>query len=199
MLAEVNYCATKLRLPIELPITQRDLHKQAVFSPEAIVFAGRLDTGNIPFSFVKSGRLRFITSLRDNRGSNSLKDYIEGLSRIKSNINEADAYRIATNWLAAMDVDLLRLEKEHGLGVAKQQFARSWPEPGQPEKEIPLPLFDVNWGKWSDSSEPVIDIEISGIDGELLKLRQENDLYSRRPARLIKMWTNCLPFQIPSF
>jgi len=32
----------------------------------------------------------------------------------------------------------------------------------------------------------VIDIQISGATGELLKLRQEDDSYSKRPASLIK-------------
>jgi hypothetical protein len=48
---------------------------------------------------------------------------------------------------------------------------------------VALPIFDVIWG---DRRHPVIDIKISGVNGELLELRQEDDSYSRRPADLIR-------------
>jgi hypothetical protein len=38
MLAEINYCAGRLHLPIDLPIKEQDV-KAAVFPPRAIGFA----------------------------------------------------------------------------------------------------------------------------------------------------------------
>jgi hypothetical protein len=138
------------------------------------------------------------------RGTQSLREYQEQLAQIKSTINTNDAYRIATNWLLAMDVDLLRLEKDHPSTI-RQQSLIPWSENekirvdvggnislvGNTNKEIPLPLFNVDWGnggqdKWGHPMGPVVDIMISGINGELLKLRQEDDSYSKRPVSLIK-------------
>lgn len=182
MLAEINFCASRLQLPVNLPIKRQDIRNEMVFAPRRLIFAGRLDTEKYVFSFARSGRLRFITKLDNGRGNQTLREYLEGLSKIKSTINTNDAYRMATNWLAAMDIDLQRLEKEHP-PIVKQQTFTSWPEEGEPSKKIPLPIFDVKWGDWA---RPVIDIQISGATGELLKLRQEDDSYSKRPASLIK-------------
>jgi hypothetical protein len=162
--------------------TGKLFHHYTIVPPRVIGFAGRLDTDKYSFSFAKSGRLRFITKLDNGRGNKTLREYLESLAKTPSTINTNDAYRLATNWLAAMDVDLPRLEKEHPPTVKQQTFT-SWAEEGKPTTEIPLPIFDVKWGDWT---RPVVDIEISGATGELLKLRQEDDSYSKRPASLIK-------------
>lgn len=184
MLAEINICASRLHLPVDLPMKEQDIKAEAVFPPGIIGFAGRIDTEKYSFSFAKSGRLRFITNLNDNRGNLSLREYQEQISHIKSVINTNDAYRIATNWLVAMDVDVQRLEKENS-HMSKQQFFTAWPdnEKNNVEREFTLPFFDVKWGNWT---QPVIDVKISGATGELLKLRQEDDSYSKRPVSLIK-------------
>jgi hypothetical protein len=182
MLWEINYCSERLRLPTDLPVKEQDLRAESVFPPSVIGFAGRLDTSKFSFSFAKSGRLRFITKLDDGRGNQTLHEYLEHLSQVKSTINTNNAYRIATNWLAAMEIDLPRLEKEHPPAVRQQTFV-PWAGFATNNAETPLPIFDVKWGDWA---RPVIDIQISGATGELLKLRQEDDSYSKRPASLIK-------------
>ena len=215
MLAEINFCASRLHLTIDLPIKEQDIKAVAVFPPRVIGFAGRIDTKDYSFSFAKSGRLRFITKLEDGyqsmgiyRGSQVLREYHEHMSKIKSTIDTNDAYRIATNWLVAVDVDVQRLEKAHPSTTRQQSFI-SWPtnENGyggirvDSEGNISpadgninrksLPLFDVYWGngdrdKWGHAMGPAVDIMISGVNGELLKLRQEDDSYSKRPVSLIK-------------
>jgi len=142
MLAEINFCAGRLHLPAGLPIKEQNLRAEAVFPPRIIGFAGRLDTDKYSFSFAKSGRLRFITKLDSGRGNQTMREYLEGLAKTPSIINTNEAYRLATNWLAAMDVDLQRLEKEHP-PIVKQQTFTSWAEDGKPSTEILLPIFDV--------------------------------------------------------
>jgi hypothetical protein len=182
MLAEINFCAGRLNLPDQLPIKESDLRAEAVFAPSVIGFAGRLDTQKYSFSFAKDGRLRFITKLDNGRGNQTLRVYLEGLSKIKSTITTADAYRIATNWCAAVEIDLPRLEKDHP-PIVKQQTFVPWAGSGDTNAEVPLPIFDVKWGDWA---HPVVDVQISGAHGELLKFRQEVTTYSKRPASLIK-------------
>jgi hypothetical protein len=179
MLAEINYCAARLHLPVEVPVRERDIRQEFIPSPSVIGFGGRLDTEKYSFCFAMSGRLRFIVLLDDGRGTLSLREYQESLARKKSKISTQEAYRIATNWLCALDVDVKRLEKGHR-PISTQQFTRSWES--ETNADLALPLFDVVWG---DRLHPLIDIEISGVNGELMKLRQEDDSYSRRPAELI--------------
>ena len=71
-----------------------------------------------------------------------------------------------------MDIDLQRLEKKNQPTIKQETYIGK-----------PLPIIDVKWGAWS---HPVIDVQISGINKGLLKLRQEDDSYSKRPASLIK-------------
>jgi hypothetical protein len=61
MLAEVNHCASRLQLPINLPVKEQDV-RVMVFRPKLPAF-GRMDTADFSFSFGKSGRLIFITRL----------------------------------------------------------------------------------------------------------------------------------------
>jgi hypothetical protein len=186
MVAEINFCASNLHLNQPLPISSENLKAVMIHDPRPLIgFNGRLDTENYSFSFVRSGKLRFITrldapgrqSLGIYRGSQSRVDCIEQLSHMKSIISSNDAYHIATNWLVAMDVDLQKLEAEKSPEV-EQQFLQS---PGR--GLVPVPLFYVRWG---EKVNPTVDIMISGVTGELLNLRQEDDSYSKRPASLIK-------------
>ena len=50
--------------------------------------------------------------------------------------------------------------------------------------EVPVPLFYVEWR--TNRINDAIDVMISGLTGELLNLRQEDDSYSKRPTSLIK-------------
>jgi hypothetical protein len=185
MLAEINFCAPRLHLQEHLPVKYADIRVEKVFDPSILNFAGRIDTENYSFCFVKSGRLRFITKLdapgRQSmgiyRGNESMPACIAQLSQMKSMISSNDAYRLATNWLVAMSVDVRKLEAKAPPQVEQQSL-----EAGN-RGVIPVPLFYVKWGAYED---PAVDVMISGVTGELLNLRQENDAYSRRPALLIK-------------
>jgi hypothetical protein len=190
MLAEINYCASRLRLPIDLPIQKTDIRVARVSNPHVLSrvghrslengFAGAIDTSNYSFNFVKSGRLRYIIRLDSGyqaysttkiQGDLPTHEFLPQLVGIHSTIDTNEAYRIATNWLMAIDVDVQRLEKEQPVTV-KQQSLRDYG---------PLPIFEVSWG-----GHPAIVVWISGDTKDLLRLRQEDDSYSKRPFTLIK-------------
>lgn len=185
MLSEINYCCGRLHLKENLPVTPQTISFCRIFDPTLIGFDGRIDTKEYSFCFVKSGRLRFITKLEGRghqdmglyRGGQTMEDFMQRAATIKSSINTNDACRLATNWLCAVQVDLGRLQSEKTLIVEQQQFNRGI------SGSAPVPIFYVKWG---DPVEPTIDVMISGVSGELLNLRQEDDSYSKRPASLIK-------------
>ena len=191
MLLEVNHCASRLHLPVALPLKEEEV-KVFVFHPRAIGFAGRLDTTNFSFSFAKSGRLRFITRLENGyqalsttklQGDLKTSEFLPQLTAVRSVINTNEAHRLATNWLASIEVDVERLERIHA-PEAKQWLLLD---------RMPLPIFTVDWGKFSGLggpayriSGPAIRVMIAGDTKDLLYLRQEEDSYSKRPAALIK-------------
>lgn len=186
MLAEVNFCSRNLNLSQQLPVTEKDIVAEIIHDPMKLTgFGGRIDTDDYSFCFVGSSRLRFITKLdapsRQSygvyRGQESVAELMDRMMGMKPIINTNDAYRLATNWLISIGVDLQKLESERP-ALVLQQFLES---PGA--GKIPIPLFYVRWGS---KSKPTVDIMISGVSGQLLNLRQEDDSYSKRPISLIK-------------
>ena len=112
-----------------------------------------------------------------------MNNYLEGLTRVPSLIDTNGAYRLATNWLAAIDVDVTRLEREHRSTVTQLKWLL----------RTPTPLFEVTWdngGKRFSNGElsiiPSISVLIAGDTGQLIHLKQEDDSYSKRPAALVK-------------
>jgi hypothetical protein len=182
MIAEINYCAGRLHLSGEYPIRDSMIRNVMVFDPSIIGFAGRVDTDKFSFAFAKSGRLRFIIKRDDGRVDMSVEEYLDKLSQIRSNITESDAYRIATNSLRAIDVDVEWLERDYP-AIVKQERCVIRKTVEAPAGEKLLPIFDIRWGDWS---RPIVDMKISGVSGEVLKLRQEEDRYSERPPVLVR-------------
>jgi hypothetical protein len=193
MMAEVNYSADKLQLKERLPITDGDIIARRATDLGEIGFAGGIDTPEYHFGFVDGGKKRVITKLEDSRygsmglyrGDLSMPDFMEKLSSIKSTIDTNDAYRLATNWLIAIGMDVEKLQTHEPLSV-EQQFTQS-PKRGL----VPAPLFYVKWGDRGNDElghhiGPVVSIMISGINGDLLSLFIENGTYSKRPFVLIK-------------
>jgi len=63
MLLEINYCASRLHLTLDLPVRVEDVNSNFIVHPKVMGFQGRLNTQKYTFVFAKSGRLRFIVEL----------------------------------------------------------------------------------------------------------------------------------------
>jgi hypothetical protein len=184
MLMEINHCASQLQLPVRLPLKESDV-RVAVFPPKVIGFAGRVDTTNFSFSFAKSGRLRFITRLENGyqaysttkaQGDLRTSEFLPQLVSVHSTIDTNGAYKLATNWLAKIDVDVARLQHDNP-AISTQQSLNGYG---------PIPVFYVDWGQFQQRSGPAVRVMIAGDTKDILYLRQEDDSYSRRPTELIK-------------
>ena len=199
MLAEINHSANRLHLPMDLPVKNSDIRAARVSDPRVrsrsehrpteYGFSGFIDTEKYSFSFPAGlfkhpspGKLRYIIRLDSGYQAYSTTktqsdlptlEFLPQLVGIHSTIDTNEAYQIATNWLMAIDVDVQRLEKEQPL-IVEHQSLRDYG---------PLPLFKVSWGK---DEIPAVSVLIAGNTKDLLRLRQEDDSYSRRPFTLIK-------------
>jgi hypothetical protein len=106
---------------------------------------------------------------------------------MKSLISTNEAYQLASNWLAAISVDVAALEKQNPPSV-EQLFlypdAASIDDPPEKrERVVLLPIFHVKWG---DSKRPAIMVSVFGPTKELLGMRQDDDSFSGRPKDLLK-------------
>jgi len=185
-LSEINYCASRLHLPLRLPITERDLRVKLVNEPGSpLGCGGRFDTKDYSFT-VGASRLIFVTKLYEGTGfeavvqpprGEALADYFTRMSRKPSLINTNGAYLLASNWLASISVDVPRLEKEHAAKITHYQFMN----------HLPLPIFEVKWEtKMGGQLVPAVEVLITGDTKEIIHLRQVDSSYSSRPAMLIK-------------
>jgi hypothetical protein len=176
MFAEAQYVSERLGLPVsETEIAAA--RARDIGPPRLIGFAGTVEAGGFVFSFLGSGRLRFLTRVGLFSG--------ESLDRLQKKSPEAPiiatnaAYRLATNWLCAISVDVQRLEREHRPLVRQKWFSPLGTAGTKPKA---FPILDVKWGDWDS---PAISVSILGTTGQLLEIRQEDESFSRRPKELL--------------
>jgi hypothetical protein len=175
MLFEVNHCGERLGLK-GLPVQQEQIRRVYVGQPRLLKCLGCIDTETYSFGFSEAGRLRYITRL-DPFGSDPLPQIQQRLSKIDAGMTTNAAYALATNWLAAVFIDVDALESKFP-PVIRQHTFRSG-EKGR----VLLPIFDVLWGK---PERPAVIVSIYAPRRELLQLRQQNEAFSRRPPGLVR-------------
>jgi hypothetical protein len=193
MLMEINHCASNLQLPVSMPIQEQDIRKSFIPQPRLMGVGGRFDFDDYSFSFAtrygeSETKLRYITNLRHpyhsmEGGSPEMNAYLEGLTHTKSLIDTNGAYRMATNWLERLEVDVAKLNAERPLTITQFKWMNRWP----------TPIFEVTWANKGERlsngmTDPIpgIIVMIAGDTGELIHLRQEDLSFSKRPPALIK-------------
>jgi hypothetical protein len=180
MLAEVNFTVSKMNLQIAFPISESQI-RFALVAPAEWKWAtssGRIDADGYAFSFSQEGKLRFVWKIAP-FGNLHMAERNEMLSKDRSMIIESDAYKLATNWLAQIPVDVRKLETRYPAEVRQEYRWR----PSDTRKRDLLPLFEVKWGNWD---EPKVFVEIDGRTKSLLCLRLEDPSVSEEPPGMIK-------------
>ena len=167
MLAEVNFCAENLHLRVKLPVSQEDLRVRLVAPPDVMRFGGRLETDDYFFGF--SGRLRLVVKIRP-FGSLTVAEQKDVLSTATSLIGTNEAYSLATNWLAAMSVDVSLLEQTNRVAV-RQRVAGGT---GRGPKKL-LPIFYVTWIR---RDRGMVSVSIDGRNKELLELTLDDESFA---------------------
>ena len=168
LLAEANFNAERLDLPVHRPIQENQLTSKSILEPGIYRnFGGRVGAGG--YSFSEQDRLRARIVGRED-------SITEEVFRSKPLITTNEAYQLAAGWLRAIDVDVRELEKTNKVEVRQQ----IWLYGG---KQVLTPIFQVRWGTWE---EPKVDVILDGRTKKLNQLRQNDESFSRRPAELIK-------------
>jgi hypothetical protein len=153
-----------------------------------IGISGRINITDFQFTFDR-GRLRTITRMDDPETERYSRRLVE-LAGKPSLIDSNGAYQLATQWLAALDVDVPALEKQFGHSVNQLRYL-----PSGATNAVLLPLYYVGLGtnntpKWKPASyDPAVEVEILGTTKELQDLEINDPSFSHRPLLLI---TNAL-------
>ena len=173
MLAEANNAQEKLNLPGWQPVTMSQVSTFNI-SPPRLRAGGSLETSNCIFGFGEN-KLQFIQWTEPN-SELSLRARQMLWSKMESHVGTNEAYQLATNWLAKLEVDVIALEKKHPVSV-QQQFC--YPNGDLTASLVLLPRFEVRWGK--NPSLPAVWVSIFGPTKTPLFIRQEDGSFIRRP------------------
>lgn len=180
LLAEINFCADRMGLAINLPIPKSDLRETYV-SPTWLEFGGTLTTTTYRFGLV-AGQLRTVT--RQNLDSDlSIRERHEKWATMKSLLGTNEAYQLATQWLSAIEIDVKELERKHPVQVKQRFFypdaidADEQP-PDALKRKIMLPAFAIEWGK---GLNPAVQISVFGPTKELTRMYIRDTAVIRRP------------------
>lgn len=147
--------------------------------------SGTFETTNCEFTFA-NGKLREIMCLsapQVERYSHNLDDLIGKSSLIDTN----GAYQLATQWLAAVDIDMAALRKLKWTVNQLHYKAKG------ATNYVTLPLYYVDFGNKHYPAqgnlhafdEPLISVEILGMTKELQDLKINDPSLSCRPMLLI--------------
>jgi hypothetical protein len=151
---------------------------------------GTIETTNFFFS-IYAGRLREVMRIT----AHDLERYARDLDQLAgkmSLINEAQAHELATQWLAAVDMDVTALDKQKWVVHQLRFLAKG------ATNAVTLPLYYVDFGSIHYTNgpenhkkfdEPMVHVEILGMTKELQDITINDSTFSRRPLLLI---TNAL-------
>ena len=189
MLAEANEIVMRLHLPISHPIQPADCLEMRIAPPwycrldspntnlskldrvraAQIPAAGGIKTANMQFTF-RQGILAYLS-----RQSQEGYEY-HPKPDLPLVINEAQAYQLATQNLAAISVDISALQQHLKSKVWRQRYGKFV----QPKEEV-ASFYTAQWG---DETYPAVRVTIDGTTKELLAIDIQDASYSLR-SRLI--------------
>jgi len=139
---------------------------------------GTIETTNFFFSF-NHGRIWDVQRLSEHtvgRYAHNLDELVGKSSLIDTN----GAYQLATQWLAAVDIDVTALERQFPHTVNQLHYL-----PRAATNEVVLPLYYVDFGLRPIHRNSPVEVEILGATKELQELIINDLSFSRRPAMLI--------------
>jgi len=180
------YSVIRDKTPPFLPITvfsnrifDASIPREQRVNAFQIGIAGNLQTTNFFFGF-NQGKLLVITR-KEYHGSN---EFFDSIKEKTSLIDDAQAHQLATQWLAAVDVDVDALEKKYTPEISRDEYLH-----------VKVPIYNVCWGKWSSngrdgapvrtSSSPCVEVRILGTTKELIEIRLMDNSFLRRPLILV--------------
>jgi hypothetical protein len=150
-----------------------------------IGISGRIDTANFEFGF-DQGRLRAVTRM-DNPETERYSRRLAELVGKPSLIDTNGAYQLATQWLAAIDVDVTVLRKLKWTVNQLRYLPRG------ATNAVNLPLYYIDFGNKHYPAvgnlhafdEPLISVEILGTTKELQDLEINDVSFLRHPLLLV--------------
>jgi len=174
IIQEANDIAQKLNLPEELPITESNLVEAYITPPRmAKIGFGNITTSNYVYYVTAGDKFSSLVRTDSNRVRDELKQkHSLPISQMDTNA----AYQLATQWLAAVSIDVNALNRDCNLTI------RAWTPEGEGSKNF-IPLYRVYWTEKSGGGRGgVAGVELIEPAKILQQLYVKKSEYILRPS-----------------
>jgi hypothetical protein len=190
MISEANFFCNKTGLSSGHLFTESDLRNGShVSPPNQRDFGGSILTDQYFFGF-GSGHLAnfYKRGFMPQHSSQAIRDRNLELAKFSSLIDTNGAYQLATNWLAALGVDVPLLERKYRRNFIQWKY---YPE-GKDGPGIMLPVYNIEWRGFILRSQPdretrVVSLTIFGATKELVEYHVLDDSLFLRPRIQIQI------------
>lgn len=184
---EANRVAQELRLPESLPITTSNL-THAFISPFGYAYIwkkiGNVTTSNYCYGVEQGNKFSDLTVAHyDERCLNYREKYQWPITRLDTNT----PYHLATQWLAAVHMDVAALNRECDVHVSVSPYWNDV-ELGQVPKEKFTPLYIVWWATRDRTRKPGTggaEVELFLPDIKLIQMTVNEPKYILRPPLVL--------------
>ena len=154
------------------------------------------------YSYPERGKLAYVSKKNPfGKYLNNFEERYEVLPKLTSLIDTNGAYNLATQWLAAISVNISSLEKKHKPQVSQEYFLDSpisvedlyqsirTNGPGSisslsESNRVYLPIYNVTWGGGVDDTPPIW-VQIFGVTKEMIHIRMEDTTFLMRQPIVI--------------
>jgi hypothetical protein len=190
MMAQANLFVTKVDLPLDHPIIQKEviLSKSSVTPPRLMEFGGSVVTEKYLFGFGHGHLANFWQWEYHGGAGQNLKQRNEQWSKMTSQIGTNEVRELALDWLTSLGVDVATLEKKYPCKITQRFFYQS--SHGQLQNQstniVLLPVFQIQWGSiplrgHPQYSFPAATMTIFGPTKELIEYHLFDDALMLRP------------------
>ena len=148
VIEEANQVAQELNLPEQLPITKTNLIEAHIAPPRmAKIGIGNITTSNYVYYISVGDKFSFLVRTHlEAEYSQLQKQYLWPMSRMDTNA----AYQLATQFLAAVSMDVKALNRDCDLTI------RAFTPEGKNGSHF-VPVYWVSWGK---DGKPIASVEL---------------------------------------
>ena len=185
LLPEADYFAHQLKLSCPSPLQRTNLSEIGVSGGKERLL-GLVATTNYAFAFTETGVIHSVIRLNPKQYP---REYFDRLAQQHSDVGPKEAYQLATQWLAAVDIDMdqLRRRYRHRIDYPKLDKPVTVESPeGRTKRTRIVPRFDITWNDTQSSiyrGKPyAVEVVVVGPSKELASLDIGDTSLSKRPS-----------------
>ena len=190
MLTNCNLFVQETHLPIEHPITQKEVSSCSVSPPRLMGFGGSIVTTNLFFGYGHDHLANFWQKEFRSNSEQGIKEQHERWAKMPSQVGTNEVRQLALNRLADLGVDVATLENKYPCKITQRFFYQNGGGL-EAQSKVMLPVFEISWGSIPlrnrpEYSLPAVTMTVFGPTKELIEYHLLDDSLMLLPKLEIK-------------